>query len=228
MSAAAEPRASTVQIRPVAPTDDEGLRAVAALHEELLPFGPLAALGPDFLRTVCYRAPTRDGLLAVALAEVDGRPAGFVAYTGDSARFHAEATRRHAVLAAWRLVVALAQDPRRLRAVPRIGRVMRSRVADDEDRRAVGEVIGVGVRPEFLAAAFRKRTGRWLSRDLIAHAAADLHDAGNERLRMFVAAENTRTLLLYQALGADFERVEHGGEPTIAVTFALPFGGSRG
>jgi hypothetical protein len=228
VSAAVEPRAAEVRIRPVLPVDEASLRAVAELHAELLPFGPLAALGPDFLRTVCYRAPLRDGLLTVALAEADGCPAGFVAYTANSARFHAEAMRRHVVLAAWQLVRAVALDPRRLRAVPRILRVMRSRVADDEDRSAVGEVIGVGVRPEFLTPTFRRRTGSWVSRDVISYAAADLHQAGKERLRMFVAAENTRTLLLYQVLGAEFARVEHGGEPTMAVTFTLPLGGSRG
>ena len=42
---------------------------------------------------------------------------------------------------------------------------------------------------------FRKRTGRWISRDLVAHAADDLHAAGKAKVRVYVAAENTRTLL---------------------------------
>lgn len=212
-----------VSVRDLSPADEEGLRAVAELHEELLPFGPLAALGADFLRTVCYRAPMRAGLLAVALAEVDGRPAGFVAWTADSQRFHAEALRAHLAIAAGQATVAMLRDPRRLRAVPRILRVMRSRVDGGEDRGTCGEVIGIGARPEFVTAPFRRRSGRWLSRDLVAHAAAELERAGRTSLRMFVAAENTRTLLLYQILGATFARVEHGGEPTMAVTFGLPF-----
>ena len=219
---ALEPHPPAVRVRTLSPSDDAGMRAVAALHEELLPFGPLAALGADFLRVVCYRAPVRDGLLTVALAEADGRPAGFVAYTADSERFHAEALRRHLVLAAAQLALAIVRRPRRLAAVPRILRVMRSRVGDEEVRRDFGEVIGVGVRPEFLTAGFRKSSGHWLSRDVIAHAAADLHRAGKARLRMFVAKENTRTLLLYQFMGAEFDPVDHGGEPTVAVTFALP------
>jgi GNAT superfamily N-acetyltransferase len=209
-------------------TDDDALLAVGGLHEELLPFGPLAALGADFLRVVCYRAPIRAGLLSVAIAEVDGVPAGFVAWTADSQRFHAEALRAHLPLAAWRGAVALVRDPWRVAAVPRILRVLRSRTGDDEDRSASGEVIGIGVRPEFVSGPFRRRSGRWLSRDLVAHAAGALHAEGCERLRMFVAAENTRTLLLYKVLGATFRRVEHGGEPTMAVTFALPFGTGGG
>jgi ribosomal protein S18 acetylase RimI-like enzyme len=212
-----------VTVRDVGADDDAGLRAIGELHEELIPFGPLAALGPDFLRIVCYRAPIRAGLLSVALAEVDGVAAGFVAWTADSERFHAEAVRAHLLLAAWRAAVALARDPRRLAAVPRILRVMVSRTHDDEDRSTFGEVIGIGVRPAFVSGAFRRRSGRWLSRDLVAHAAGALHEGGRDRLRMFVAAENTRTLLLYKVLGATFQRVEHGGEPTMAVTFALPF-----
>jgi ribosomal protein S18 acetylase RimI-like enzyme len=219
---------ATVRIRAVGPEDRSALHAVAVLHEELLPFGPLAALGADFLRVVCYQAPVRDGLLAVGLAEADGRPAGFVAYTADSERFHAEAMKRHVLLAGFQLVLALAKDPRRLKAVPRILRVLRSRVNDGEDRSDVGEVIGVGVRPEYLTPKFRKRTGRWLSKDLIGHAAEAVQATGKQKLRMFVAAENSRTLLLYQLLGAEFERLEHGGEPTVAVTFTLPFGGGSG
>ena len=223
-AAAAQAAVPRVTIRRVRATDEAGLAAVATLHEELLPFGPLAALGADFLRVVAYRAPVRDGLLELALAEVDGRPAGFVAYLADSERFHAEAMRKHVPLAGFQLALAMVRDPRRLRAVPRILRVMRSRVDDGEDRGAFGEVIGIGARPEYLTATFRKQSGHWLSRDLVVWAADDLFKAGKGRLRMFVAAENTRTLLLYQLLGAEFERVEHGGEPTMAVTFRLPFG----
>lgn len=228
MSIESERAAPAVRIREIDAADEAGLRAVAGLHEQLLDFGPLAALGADFLRVVCYRAPMRDGLMRVAAVEVDDVAVGFVAYTVDSARFHTEALRRHVPLAGARMIVAMARDPRRLRAVPRILRVLRSRVDDHEDRRRFGEVIGIAVQPDAVSAGFRRRTGRWLSRDLVAHAADELHAAGKEQLRMFVASENTRTLLLYQFLGATFERVEHGGEPTTAVTFALPFGaGSR-
>jgi ribosomal protein S18 acetylase RimI-like enzyme len=221
---AAEPQAPAVRVRDVPPTDEAGLRAVAALHERLLPFGPLAPLGADFLRVVCYRAPMRDGLLQVALVEADDVPVGFVAYTADSERFHAEALRRHVLLAGARMLVALAAEPRRLRALPRIVRVLRARVGDQEDRSGFGEVIGLGVLPDHICAEYRRRSGRWLSRDLVAHAADALYRQGRQQLRMFVAAENTRTLLLYQFLGATFERVRHGGEATVAVTFTLPFG----
>lgn len=216
-----------VRIRQVAGTDDAALRAVGRLHADLLPFGPLAALGPDFLRVVAYRAPVRDGLLRLAVAEVDETPVGFAAWTADSERFHGEAVRRHLLLAAAHAALALVRDPRRVRAVPRILRTMRSRVDDGEDRSGYGELIGIGVRPEYASPKFRKRTGCWLSRDLIALAADELHAAGKDKLRVFVAAENTRTLLLYQFLGGTFERLEHGGEPTVAVDLALPLGGAR-
>jgi ribosomal protein S18 acetylase RimI-like enzyme len=215
--------APAVRIRRVAASDEAALRAVGRLHAELIPFGPLAALGADFLRIVAYRAPARDGLLRLALAEVDGTPVGFAAWTADSERFHGEAVRRHLVLAGTQAAMALVRDPRRVRAVPRILRVLRSRVDDGEDRGAYGELIGLGVLPEYTSAKFRKRSGRWISRDLVAHAADDLHAVGKETLRVYVAAENTRTLMLYQFLGGRFERLEHGGEPTVAVDLALPF-----
>jgi hypothetical protein len=151
-------------------------------------------------------------------------PVGFAAYLTDTERFHAEAVRRHLVLAGSQAALAFVRDPRRVRAVPRILRTMRSRVDDGEDRGSYGELIGLGVRPEFATPKFRRRTGRWISRDLVAHAAAELHAAGKAGMRIFVAAENTKTLLLYQFLGGTFERIEHGGEPTVAVDFALPLG----
>lgn len=211
-----------VRIRAVTSMDDAALRAVARLHAELIPFGPLAALGADFLRVVAYRAPVRDKLLRLALAEVDGTPVGFAAWTPDSERFHGEAMRRHVVLAGTQAAIALLRDPRRLRAVPRILRVLRSRVDDGEDRGAYGELIGLGVLPEYTSAKFRRRAGRWISRDLVAHAADDLLAGGKAKLRVYVAAENTRTLLLYQFLGGTFQHLEHGGEPTVAVDLALP------
>ncbi len=213
-----------VELRELDVSDDTALRAVARLHTELMPFGPLAPLGEDFLRVVAYRAPMRDGLLRVALAEIDGAPAGFVAYTEDSAEFHARALKQHWVLAGWRMARALLSGPGRLRAVPRILRVVRSRVDEGGRGDRFGEVIGLAALPESVTAEFRKRSGRWISRDLIAYAARRLHEAGRAELRMFVAAENTKTLLFYQVLGARFERVEHGGEPTVAVTFELPMG----
>ncbi len=225
VQSAATSHAPTVRIRQVEVTDDTTLRAVGKLHAELLPFGPLAALGADFLRIVAYRAPVGDGLLRLAVADVDGVPVGFAAWTSDSERFHAEAVRRHLVLAGTHAALAVVRDPRRLRAAPRILRVMRSRTDDDEDRGGYGELIGLGVLPEYASPQFRKHTGRWLSRDLVAHAADDLAAVGKVRLRIFVAAENTRTLMLYQFLGGTFERLEHGGEPTVAVDFALPLRG---
>lgn len=220
--------APAIRIREVDAADEAGLRAVSRLHEALLDFGPLAALGADFLRVVAYRAPVRDGLLRLAVVESDGDAVGFVAWTADSARFHAEALRRHILLAGFQVLLAMVRDPRRLRAVPRILRVVLSRAGDHEDRSRFGEIIGIGVQPEAATPAFRRRTGRWLSRDLVAHAAGELHHAGKDQLRMYVASENTRTLLLYQFLGATFDRVEHGGEPTTAVTFDLPFGERTG
>jgi ribosomal protein S18 acetylase RimI-like enzyme len=217
-----------IDLREIEPTDDAALRAVADLHTSLMSFGPLAPLGPGFLRVVAYRAPMRERLLRVAMAEVDGEPVGFVAFTEDSAAFHAEAMRRHWFLAGSRLLGALVKDPRRLRAVPRISRVMRSRVYGGGGAKPFGEVIGLAALPDAVNAEFRKRTGRWISRDLIAYAAQELHKIGRTELRMFVAAENTATLLLYQFLGARFEPLKHGGEPTIAVTFDLPTGELRG
>jgi ribosomal protein S18 acetylase RimI-like enzyme len=214
-----------VALREVDSEDGATLAFVASLHEQLLDHGPLAALGADFLRTVCYRAPMRDGSLKVVVAEVDGVPAGFAAYTPDSERFHATALRGHWLLAAWWVARSLLARPSRLPAVVRILRMMVSRIGEPRpsgESGESGEVEAFAVSQRWANAEFRKRSGRWISRDLVAHVAEQLSAAGCDQLRMFVAADNIKTLLFYQFLGGRFERLRQGGEPTVGVTFDLP------
>jgi cyclopropane fatty-acyl-phospholipid synthase-like methyltransferase/ribosomal protein S18 acetylase RimI-like enzyme len=209
-------------VREVDPHDAAALRALARLHVQLLDFGPLAALGERFVSQVCYRMPMLDGLLRAALYYVDGVPVGLVGYTCRSATFHARALRNHWIRAGGLVLGALLADPRRVR---RLGRAVRVTVGRGGEKSAQAdpsaEVLSIGVLPAYLTPAFVARTGRRISEELLEHAAAYFARAGVPSMRMFVDADNRRTLLFYHRMGAEFQPRQQAGESVVEVRFDL-------
>ena len=196
--------------------------AITSLHLALLDWGPMARLGELFLRRFCYTALLRDGLMRAALFEVDGRPAGFVAYTDHSIAFHRQAIRRHAAYVAWLVALSVLRDPR---LVPRLlgaVRLMFARRAEGHlGQDPLGEVLAIGVLPEYRTPAFVHRTGLRIGEELIAHVVAYFRRVGVDRMRAVVDAPNKPALLFYHHLGGRFEPYERAGEPMIQVWFDL-------
>lgn len=225
MTAAVPPQRVQFRLREINHDDAAGLASIAELHMELLGYGPMAGLGGRFVREVCYRAHMKDDLLRVALAEVDGRPVGFVAYTPHSLSFHRSGLRKHLVRAGFETAVAVISRPARLIKLLRALRVLGSRrdeVAREEE--ALGEVVCIAVRQQYLAPSFARASGLRISELLVRHAAAYLWRAGLERMRMLVDRDNRPVLMLYHFLGARFQEYSLGGEPMVEVTFDLGAG----
>jgi ribosomal protein S18 acetylase RimI-like enzyme len=88
----------------------------------------------------------------------------------------------------------------------------------------LGEVLAIGVLPEYRTPGFVRRTGLRIGAALVAHVAAHLRRAGVERMRMVVEADNKPALLFYHQLGGRFEPYEHAGEPMVQVWFDLTTG----
>jgi len=65
------------EIREIPAKSLSDLSKVAAMYRELLGFGPIAGLGCEFVRKICYAVLLREPVLDTAIAEVDGgnRPA---------------------------------------------------------------------------------------------------------------------------------------------------------
>jgi SAM-dependent methyltransferase len=196
------------------------LEAIADLHLELLNFGPVAGLGRRFVREIGYRVLLRDELMQVTLAEVAGRAAGFVAFTPYSFAFHRRGLRKHLPRVAWYTLLALLEDPRRIAKLFRVMRVMRTRRGEVE-RRGLGEVVAIAVRPQFLNAATVRRLGVRLSERLVDVAGAAIGRSGAKTVRMLVDADNKAVLLLYHLMGAKFRAFDLGGEPNVEVEFDL-------
>jgi ribosomal protein S18 acetylase RimI-like enzyme len=206
------------RLREVDPADPQDVAAVARLHLVLLGHGPMARLGELFLRRFCYTVLVRDGLLRAALFEVGGRPAGFVAYTSRSITFHRRAIRRHAAYVAWLIALSVLRDPRLLPRLLKAVRLMFSRRAELRlGQDPLGEVLAIGVLPEYRTPQFVQRTALRIGEELIAHVVAYCQRVGVERMRMVVEAHNKPALLFYHRLGGRFEPYEHAGEPMIQV-----------
>src|SRR5438093_6667712 len=182
----------------------------------------MARLGERFLRRFCYGVLLRDGLMRAALFEVDGSPAGFVAYTSRSITFHRQAIGRHWAYVAWLIALSVICDPRLVARLLKALRLMFSRRAElSLGRDPLGEVVGIAVLPEYLTPEFVRRTGVRIGDEPVAHAAAALRRAGVDRMRMVVEARNKPALLFYHRLGGRFEPYEHAGEPMMHVWFDL-------
>ena len=204
--------------------DAEGadLRKVSAMHMELLDFGPMAGLGEPFVRKACYAMHMRDGMLNCALCEVDGNPAGFVAYTDRAISFHREGLSKHWFYAGVTLVQSLLQDLRRCLALVRALRVVASRRGESQEHSdPLGEIVCIAVKQEYLQPEFVKKQGVRISEKLIEYAGEQLRGQGIARMRALVDANNTAALFLYHKLGATFEGYEQAGEPMIEVWIDL-------
>jgi hypothetical protein len=221
-------RARPSVLREITAEDVEDLDTVARLHLQLLDFGPMSALGLRFVRDVCYRMLLADGVLRLALCEVEGQPAGFVAYTSQSVQFHRVSLRRHWFAAGWAALRAIIENPRRVHGLLRTLRVLRSRRGhQDRECDPLGEVVCLAARPEYLTARSVREAGVRVSEELELYALDRLRRLGVERVRMIVDADNKRALFLHHRLGGRFERSELGGAPQLEVWFELKHGSGR-
>jgi ribosomal protein S18 acetylase RimI-like enzyme len=180
-------------------------------------FGPMARLGELFIRKFCYTVLVRNGLMRAVLYEVDGNPAGLLAYTDRSITFHRYAMRNHWINVSYILLLSVLKDPRVLIHLVRAFRVILSRRGESglvgED--PLAEVIALAVKPEYRTARFVREAGRKISEELIEYAASRFREAGFDRMRMIVDVDNKPTLMFYHGLGAKFEPYEQGGKPSI-------------
>ena len=209
-------------LREINADDKTGINTVSRLHMELLGFGPMAGLGERFIREICYVKPVADGLMRLALYEVDGEPAGFVAYTAQSISFHRRALKDHWIYAGWLTLYALIEKPKRLKALIRAIKVILSRRSENKTGvDPMGEVICIAVSPKFLKGKFVRQSGILVSDDLVRYSAKYLQKAGVAEMRMLVDADNKAPLFLYHKMGASFEDYQQAGEPLVQVWFDL-------
>jgi ribosomal protein S18 acetylase RimI-like enzyme len=216
---AVAPRVELVAVRP---GDGPAVDAVVELHATLLPFGPMARLGRHFLREHCYRTLLDAGLYDVVLCRVDGRPAGFTAYTDRGVTFSQRAFRTRFVRAGGVALVSVLREqdwPARVRDAA--SAVLDRREGVDDRRDPLAEVIALAVHPDFTSPAFVRATRVRVSELLVTHCAAAFRSRDLPDMRMWVDADNRGALLFYQALGARIDPAPVARRPSRLVTFDL-------
>lgn len=210
------------RLREITASDAEGLDRVTELHMELLGFGPMAQFGGRVIRETIYAIALKHDVLKVVIAEVDGQPAGFIAYTTKRQVFHSELLRKNPLRVAWVMLLALLEQPRRLRHIPRAFKVVFSRSEVPEALAEIkSEVVCFGVRPAYLTPDFVRKTSLRVGLQLLDYAFADLRQNGCAETVMIADADNSKVLFFYQSLGAELTPCVFGGVPSYIIRFAL-------
>jgi hypothetical protein len=193
-------------------------RALAELHQRLLPTSPLAALGRRFLSGWYYRALPRMGLIQVLVGEIDGRVAGFIAVTTDADGFMRRAARSGPLALGAHLVLAVLADPRRLVALREAEAISASRRRQSTGG---GELLSFAVDGPVRSIEFVRRTGIRMAGDLVAGAVERLREQGVPKIRSLVDADNRAVRIMYGALGWTLASESVAGWSTPQVEYEL-------
>ncbi len=210
-------------LREVTVADQAGLDLTTKLHMDLLGFGPMAMFGDQVIRETIYEVGLADDLIKVVIAEVDGKPAGFIAYTAHAHAFHNALIGNHFFKAVRVMLTSLLTRPGRVRYLPRAFQVISSRneLARNVQDNIDSEVLCFGVYPEYLTPAFVRETRLRIGVLLLEHAFEDFRRSGFKNTRMIVDGDNPRALLFYQSLGAELTACHFGGISSFIVRFDL-------
>jgi ribosomal protein S18 acetylase RimI-like enzyme len=173
---------------------------LARLHEALLPRSPVQKLGRAFLEKFYYVHPVCDGAFFGAVAYIGAQPAGFIVATDDSAHFMQSVLRRHSLRLAATLALSILRSPRRLAAAVEGLRIMTSRGPVDRNS-GEGEILSLGVLPEFTGPKFVRESGLYVARDLLNNALEQLRARDVKLIRAIVDSDNTPAMLFYSAQG---------------------------
>ena len=182
------------------------VRDISNLHAALLPDSPVTRLGASFREKFYYKDLPELGHVFGVVAYVEGRAAGFVAATHDSDGFMRSALRQRGPRITWAIASALLGDLRRIRAVWEAARIHldRNQLAGrgaGAERGPMGEILSLGVLPQFRDAAFRSRSGLHIGRDLAGCVMETFRTHGATKVRVIVDDDNRHAQRFYDKLG---------------------------
>jgi ribosomal protein S18 acetylase RimI-like enzyme len=195
-------------------------RDLAKLHAQLLPESPIALLGLQFMEKFYYNTLPRDGHISGAVAYVENKPAGFVVVAHNPDGFLAAAFRQSWLRIAWIMRVSVLKSPGILAAVWNAMRIMKNRGHREADSNS-GEILSMGVLPEYRDPKFLRKYRIAISKDLLNQGVAQLEARGKQKARAVVAATNTPVKLFYSSLGWKVAGKDVGGWRHSTLEFEL-------
>ena len=209
-------------LRRVEPGSDQDAKILKQMHLQLLSWGPISKLGGLLLERFIYSRLVRDGLIKAAIYEVNGKPAGFVAFTTRSLMFHRDIIRRHWPTFTYLIFLSFVRNPLVFPRLAKAFRLMRSRRSEKclfED--PLGEILAIGVLPEFGSTPFIRESGLRVSYELFDHVVAYLKSQKISKMRLVVDDFNRPALLFYHGLGGRFEPYFRAGDAMVQIWFDL-------
>lgn len=169
---------------------------LAQLHTELLPRSPVQKLGRRFMEQFYYVDPVREGAFFGAVAYVGDRPAGFVVATSDSVGFMGGVLRRHFAKIGSIIAISTLASPKRIASIWEGFRIMTTRSPIERGANE-GEILSMGVMPEFTGPKFIRERKLYIARDLLGFAVARLKQENVRLVRAIVDLDNTPAMLFY-------------------------------
>jgi ribosomal protein S18 acetylase RimI-like enzyme len=214
-------RVPSSRLREVVPSDEQAVAWAARLHRELFSdIGLIAQLGDRLLRRVCYTRLISDQLMRATVVEVNGEPAGLVAYTTDSKAVHTAVSGRYLGFVLREAILSLFLDPRIILGVPGAARLLFERRNERiEADRPVAEILAIGVRAPFRTPEFIRETGLRVGDLLLTHALASFKQAGFKEARGVVLADNRPALMFFRMRASRVEPYACTARPSYQVWF---------
>ncbi|MGH7712051.1 MAG: hypothetical protein ACREOG_12245, partial [Gemmatimonadaceae bacterium] len=171
--------------------------------------------GPAFVRDVYYSKLLQDGLYDCLVCRSGGRVVAFLSYTDRPLDLMSRGLKRHFFAVAWSVGRTVLVNPKRLRDVLYVMRIMGDHDESKGDRALLdgaSEALSMAVLPEFQNTVPEGGKSRVAVR-LIESMAADLRERKVRDIAFYVDPANRAANLLYSAMGCKFEKVMHGGVP---------------
>ena len=205
-------------IRPFGKGITAPINELALLHSKLLPTSPVAKLGYRFMTKFYYNELPKGGYIFGAIAYVDKLPVGFISATSDSNGFMQMAIKK----LRWKLILTLGINillhPRNIFPIREAWKIMESRKTRN-DTQLVGEILSIGVLPDYINFRFIHKTGLHITNDLFQAIMAQTQMKDVKLIRALVDIDNPTAQLFYHGRGWKLQRVNNAGWKTPVVEF---------
>jgi len=200
-------------------TNPVHVKAVAQMHNTLLPKSPIPQLGFNFMTKFYYSKLVNDDLIACALCSYCGKYVGFISYTKYPYSFMEEGKRRHLSYLLFLLAMSVICNPYRLIVIYKVIRQKKMRQIENNSD-DMGEVLSFGVLEQYRQIK-DATTGLRISHLLFRNVIANLANEGFRNMQVSVAKGNQRALSFYLPYASSIKNDNLGGSSQVLLTVKL-------
>lgn len=180
------------------PAQPGQVRAIAAMHAEMLPDSPLSELGAGFMERFYYSSLVRDGLVQCEIYWHEGRAVAFSSWTERPFTFMREGLKKHFARLCVLTAATLAAKPSRIGTLRKLQQTAPQRSAPP--RPGIGEMLSFAVRAD--SASLRDPdSGKKVTHLLVDRVIDYFRSRGFTELQMMIRKDNLPSLLFFNSYG---------------------------